>query len=265
MNSRYVLFTMLATVLALAGSAFALPPATAPAGGISGTVIETMNAAGYTYLQVDTGTAKNWVAIPETTVAKGAKVTYSPGMEMVNFHSKSLDRTFPTIVFSPGLTTDAAKTDVAPSAPAAADNSFAAVVAKEQPAGSGTAQPVMNASGGSTGAVAPFAEVKVDKAPGDNAYTVAEIFTNAKKLHGKTVKIKGKVVKLSQNIMGRNWIHLQDGSGDPLQNTHDLVATSATAPAEGEIVVVEGKLAADKDFGAGYAYAAIIEEAVVSK
>ena len=266
MNSRFFLFAMLAAILALAGSALAMPPATTPTGGISGTVIETMNSAGYTYLQVDTGQAKNWIAIPETKLSKGDKVTYSPGMEMVNFHSKSLDRTFPSIVFSPGLTTTEAKGGTAPATEPAAADTFAAAIAKEQQPGSpATTEAAMNASGGSSGAVAPFAEAKVDKATGENAYTVAEIFAKAKELDGKTVKIKGKVVKFSPSIMGRNWIHLQDGSGDPLQNTHDLVATSSASPADGEIIVVEGKLAANKDFGAGYSYVAIIEEAVVSK
>jgi hypothetical protein len=90
---------------------------------------------------------------------------------------------------------------------------------------------------------------------------VEEIFKKAKELNGKTVQVQGKVMKVNMNIMGRNWIHLQDGSGDPLTNTHDLVVTTAATPTEGAVVTAEGKMVADKDFGAGYAYAAIIEDA----
>ena len=111
--------------------------------------------------------------------------------------------------------------------------------------------------------MAPFAEVKVDKAVGDNAYTVQEIFAKSKELAGKIVRVRGKVVKYNPAIMGRNWIHIQDGSGDPLKNTHDLVATSTEKATVGDVVTVEGKLTANKDFGAGYTYDAIIEEAKI--
>ena len=120
-------------------------------------------------------------------------------------------------------------------------------------------------SGGSNAAMAPFADSKVEKATGDNAYTVAEIFAKNKELHGKTVCVQGRVVKYNPSIMGKNWIHIQDGSGDPMKSTHDLVATSAETTTVGEVITVEGKLAADKDFGAGYSYIAIIEEAKLKK
>ena len=77
--------------------------------------------------------------------------------------------------------------------------------------------------------------------------------------------MKGKVVKFSPSIMGRNWIHLQDGTGDPMKNSHDLVVTSEATVETGQVVVAEGTLAAEKDFGAGYKYDAIIEQATVSQ
>ena len=120
-------------------------------------------------------------------------------------------------------------------------------------------------SGGSAAAAAPFAEIKVEKADGENACTVQEIFLNNKELAGKIVRVKGKVVKYNPGIMGKNWIHIQDGSGEPMNNTHDLVATSTEAANVGEVVTVQGKLAANKDFGAGYTYVAIIEEAKLQK
>lgn len=126
------------------------------------------------------------------------------------------------------------------------------------------AQPEMSPSqlsGGSAAAAAPMAEIKVEKASGENACTVQEVFAKRKELAGKIVRVRGKVVKYNPSIMGRNWIHIQDGTGEPLQNTHDLVVTSASGANVGEILTVEGRLAADKDFGAGYTYAAIIEEA----
>jgi len=115
---------------------------------------------------------------------------------------------------------------------------------------------------GSQKAVVPFAEIKVEKAPGENSYTVGEIHSKAQELNGKTVLVKGKVVKVSPRIMGRNWIHLQDGTGSPDDNTHDLVVTTALEPeADWDIITMEGVLTANKDFGSGYSYAVIVEDA----
>lgn len=117
------------------------------------------------------------------------------------------------------------------------------------------------AAPGSGKAIVPFADLKVEKASGANSFTVAELFARAAELNGKTVRVRGQLVKVSPNIMGRTWLHLQDGSGSPLDNTHDLVATTDQTPAKGETVTIEGVLSANKDFGAGYLYAVIVEEA----
>jgi hypothetical protein len=68
-------------------------------------------------------------------------------------------------------------------------------------------------------------------------------------------------VKYNSGIMGRNWLHIQDGSGDPAKSTHDITVTSEASTKVGDLVTVRGVLATDKDFGAGYAYDAIIEDA----
>lgn len=226
----------------------------------SGVVIESMNSVGYTYLLIDSGAGKTWVAIPESTVAKGEKITYKPGMVMKNFSSNTLNRTFDSIIFSPGLT---GETD-APSHGKTADDSFAAAVKSESSKVAAPA-PAMEPSGGSLGAVTPFQEITVTKSSAANGYSVEEIFTQAKKLNGQKISLRGVVTKVSANIMGRNWVHLQDGTGNPMQNTHDIVATTSEQPELNSEITVEGIMAAEKNFGAGYEYAAIIEQAIVIK
>jgi hypothetical protein len=253
---------------------------------ITGKILETMDSAGYTYLLVDTGKAQQWVAIPETKVKSGDEVSYYDGMVMPNFTSKSLNRTFDSVIFSPGLAGQTPPAtpemnganphgqgapmgnampsphDLKPEADkaAAGAGSFADAVKAEAPA---PMQAKME-SGGSIGAMAPFTEIKVEKAAGENGHTVAEIFADNTKLDGKTVRVQGKVVKFSPKIMGKNWIHLQDGSGDPLNNTHDLViTTSAEPPKDKDIITVEGVVRANKDFGAGYSYVVLVEEAKI--
>lgn len=116
---------------------------------------------------------------------------------------------------------------------------------------------------GSAPAVPSGGTIKVDKASGPNAYTVAEIYAKAKALHGTTVVVRGQVAKISKAIMGKNWIHLRDGSGDPKDGTNNLVVTSKDVAAVGDIVTASGTLAKDKDFGSGYRYQAILENARV--
>ncbi|SDO74832.1 hypothetical protein [Desulforhopalus singaporensis] len=227
---------------------------------VSGKVTQTMNVAGYTYMLVDTEGGQNWVAIPESSVAVGDTVRYKPGMVMDNFTSKTLNRTFDTITFSDGL-------EQQPAAPlGGGEDSFAAAVkAEQQTTHTAMAPSAEEVSGGSVGAIVPFKEIHVDKSVAPNGYSVEEIFAKAEELSGQKVRIKGKVVKFSPMIMGRNWVHLQDGTGDPMHNTHDLVITTAETVELNSTVTLEGVLSADKDFGAGYKYEAIVEHASVIK
>lgn len=112
---------------------------------------------------------------------------------------------------------------------------------------------------------APSGPIKVDKATGPDAYTVAEIHAKGAALDKKKVTVRGKVVKVSAGIMNRNWIHLRDGSGDQAKGTHNLVVTSQDTAAVGDVVTASGTLAKDRDFGSGYHYAVIIEGASIRK
>jgi hypothetical protein len=103
------------------------------------------------------------------------------------------------------------------------------------------------------------------KATGANAHTIQEIFADSAKLNKKSVVVRGKVVKVSSGIMGKNWIHIQDGTGNQAKKNHNLVCTSKSMADVGDVVTVSGILAKDKDFGGGYKYTAIVEEATISK
>lgn len=238
---------------------------------VTGTALETMNASGYTYINVDTGKEKLWVAIPQSEVKKDDKVTFYQGMVMPEFESKSLKRTFKNIIFSSGLVdpnnTNSNKAEnTTTNSPKKSGDSFAEAVKAEggQIAPPGSAMP--QKSGGSAGATAAPVKIKVDKAEGKNSYTVSEIFDKAKDLSGQKVRVKGKVAKYNAGIMGKNWIHIQDGTGDSAAKTHDLVATTKERLASaGDVITIEGVVAADKDFGFGYKYSVIIEEASVIK
>ncbi len=272
MHSRLVVYCIAVIFFALSPAvapmqSMAMPKSTVStdAKTVTGTVIETMNASGYTYMLVSAGAVQSWVAIPEATVKTGSQVSYYTGMAMANFTSKTLGKTFENIIFSTGLadTADTTAESSITKAPAQ-DDSFSAALQAEQK-NIAAIPPTAQSSGGSVVAVAPLQEISVPKALGENAYTVEEIFAGSKALSGKKVRLQGKVVKFSPNIMGKNWVHIQDGTGNPLHNSHDLVITTDTSPAVDSIVTMEGILAADKDFGAGYKYTAIVEQASIIK
>lgn len=251
-------------------------PGPAPAGQLEGMplqglVLETINTAGYTYIHLETVQGRIWVAIPENIVPKGAQVTVDPGMIMRHFESKTLGRTFDTILFSSGI--DRQDMELSTTPVALADNepqqnfSFAEALQAERSGGlpitvpAGGEGSLMGESPGSTGAIVPAANVQIEKASGENSFTVGECFAQAAALDETTVRVRGKVVKISRMIMGKNWLHIQDGTGNPLHNHHDLVVTTLDDPGEGSVVTVEGVLKADRDFGAGYRYDVIIEDA----
>lgn len=121
------------------------------------------------------------------------------------------------------------------------------------PAAKTTATPPVPGAQQATGT--PFAGIK--KAD----QSVAEIFAGKDGFADTVVNVRGKVVKYNSQIMGKNWIHLQDGTGSPGAN--DLMVTTADAAKLGDIVVVSGKISRNKDFGSGYKYDLILEDAKV--
>ncbi len=209
---------------------------------ISGKVVETMDSGGYTYVLLESNGRKIWVAMPQTPVTVGQEIELAAGHMMTNFTSKTLNRTFDTIIFSPGLKG-----------------------ARSNPHAGMMSSPHGSSSGSQRISQAPEKNLKIEKAQGPNGYTVAEIFDKKADLAGKKIQVRGKVVKVSKNIMGMNWVHIQDGTGDPSKGNFDLVVTTQDEPQKGDIVTVEGTVHADKDFGAGYRYDVIVQEAKIKK
>lgn len=213
---------------------------------VSGEVVETMNAGGYTYVSVKQEGGQNvWAAAPQTTVVVGDNIRFDGGAPMPGFHSKTLDRTFEQIFFVKGLHQADASAAKAPVAAAPT-----------------TAVANQDSMGDDIGA----ARVKAGEiAKASGGQLVADLFSKKGELSGQKIAVRGKVVKFSANIMGKNWLHLQDGSGDAAANTHDLTVTTQDNVAVGDTVMVRGSLATDVDLGAGYSYPVIVQEAQVTR
>ena len=244
-KTELLLIALLATSSGYAAQPTATPPESDPVvaadsdtgstppgpGIVTGEIVETMDAAGYTYILLDTGTGKVWVATGKTRVEPGQRVSVPGGQVMTDFSSKTLDRTFDRIIFASGIYPEGTLDKTA-----GQDHGMA----------------------GSSRSVVTDAHVdNVAKAAG--GYTVEEILGRGSALNGQQVKVRGQVVKFSTGIMGTNWMHIQDGTPG------DLVVTTDTLVARGDIVTVEGVLSVNRDFGAGYLYPVIIEKAVVTR
>ncbi len=201
-------------------------------------VVETMSTAGYTYVNVKQGEATYWAAGPEFECQPGDKVVVSDGMPMPNYHSKSLDRDFDVVYFASSILP-------------AGQAGKASAAAAQMPAGHPTV-------GGKADVPTDFSDVT----PADGGDTIAALFGKRESLQDKDVLVRGKVVKVNNGIMGRNWFHIQDGTG--AGDANDLTVTTDATVKVGDVVLVKGTAAVDKDFGAGYKYGLIVEKAEVT-
>ena len=218
----------------------AAQPAIDHASNTTGSVIETIDAAGYTYVHVDVNEKKLWLAGPKTTISQGSMINVDTSSPMNNFHSKSLNRDFAVIYFVNKFSGDAVQnaSDTASTTDLPAGHTAVAGMQTTAPKKITLDQPVDRAEGGQT---------------------IAEIISNKKELSGKSVKVRGKVTKFTGGIMNKNWIHIIDGSSE-----NDLTVITDQVAEVGQMITAEGDVLLDKDFGYGYFYELLIENAKIT-
>lgn len=188
-------------------------------------VQEVIQVSDYTYLKVKENNNEYWIAAPKADIKEGTVINFNQSMEMKNFESKELKRKFDSILFVDNLD---AKLGVG-----SMNQPMKPNVEKEN--------------------------IKIEKL--NDGITIAELYSNPSKYENKIVKIKGKVVKINSGIMNRNWIHIQDGTN--YKNDFDLTITTNQMAAKDDIITVTGKIILNKDFGYGYAYKILMEDAQI--
>jgi hypothetical protein len=244
---RNTLLGLLAALLALAGPAesaaaglenasTAAAPAPATRWIISGKVAETIDVDNYTYIYVDTGKEKVWAAAPRFKVEVGNSVELADGVPMTNYYSQTLDRTFDVVHFVTSVSVEGVKPSVEGLPPGH----------NRQLAGS-------QAKGVDLS----------DIARAEGGKTVGEIFDAKRSLSGQQVSVRGAVVKFTPGVMGKNWIHLRDGTSSA-EGSNDVTITTNASVAIGDIILVRGRVAIDKDFGFGYRYDLLVEDAQIT-
>jgi hypothetical protein len=199
-------------------------------------VAEVIQSSNYTYLKVTENGTESWLAVNRMEAAPGQTYYYGEGLEMKNFHSKELNRDFETIYFVQDISTQA------------------------QPAAAGA---LPNPHGETMGKVSIAEKSGISVAPAENGLSIAKLYASKADYSGKKIKMKGQVVKVNDEVMGKNWVHIQDGSKDG--DHFDLTITTLEKVAVDDVVTFEGTIAVNKDFGYGYAYELIMEDAKLVK
>ncbi len=192
-------------------------------------VIDKIPAKSYLYLQVSENKESFWIAVPTMEIETGETIYFSKYMVMKDFKSDNIDRTFDELLF----VEDARK--------------------------SSTPDEMKKIHSGAMN----IEKKDINIQPLKDGKTIQQIYSEKNSLRGETVKVKGKVVKFNKQIMKRNWIHIQDGTGS--ENDFDLAVTSQEDVAVGDVVIITGKLSVDKNFGSGYFFPVIIEDAAIEK
>ncbi|MBI2966492.1 MAG: hypothetical protein HYY40_01595 [Bacteroidetes bacterium] len=209
-------------------------------------VIQTTN---YTYLRVEENEIEQWLAVPKMEASAGGTYYYKGGgMLMKDFKSKELNRTFTEILFLEQVrsTPEFADKIIPPPTPHGADPHNTIPVTESK---------------ANTNVATDKKSVKIE--PVKDGITIAELYKNKKSYSGKTVKVKGEVTKFNPYIMDKNWIHLQDGTD--YSGKFDLTATTNFETKVGDIITLQGIIALDQDFGYGYAYELLMQDAKLVK
>ncbi len=202
-----------------------------------GVVEKILQTSGYTYVLVKSDADTNWLAINKMPVEKGQTLYYNNGLEMSNFHSKTLNRTFAKVVLVQDASTN-----------------------PNSKVGTST---TMTMSSSAQSMKPKIEQEKINIKPKNGSITIAELYTNKAKYEGKVIKVRGKITKYNADIMGKNWAHIQDGTKGG--SNFDLTITTPDQVRLGDVVTFEGKITLNKDFGAGYFYSVIMQDAKVVK
>jgi hypothetical protein len=205
-------------------------------------VTEVLGAGSYTYLKGKVEDKEVWLAVTAMEAKVGDVYYYEGGLEMTKFKSKELNRTFESVYFLDKVSKDPITEKT---------TQPATTMSNETPQAMTSPGPVTVGK----------KEIKIEATKG--TITIGELFKNKANYAGKTVKIKAEVTKFSLEIMKKNWIHLQDGT--EASGKFDLTVTTAEEFKVGDIVTIEGTVTLDKDFGYGYFYDVLVEDAKLVK
>ncbi len=191
-------------------------------------VEEAIQTSSYTYLLVSENGRSYWIAVSRMNAKEQDVLYFNSGLEMINFESKELQRTFDKLLLVQVISDGSS--EVAPRS----------MQMNQSPVNN---KPVSSGGEQDMGVV-----------------SLTELFNNSTNYSGKRVTVSGNVVKFNPGIMGRNWVHIMDG-----ESSFDLTITTNDNVKLDDKVTFEGVITLNKDFGAGYKYPIIMEQGILKK
>jgi hypothetical protein len=206
-------------------------------------VAEVIQGSTYTYLKVKEKGNEKWIAVTRQDAVAGDVFYYDQELQMNNFHSKEIDRTFEIIYFVNNISKTPLGTEN--------EGTMGAMGGMGGMMGGGQHSGKVNATQNSA--------IHLEKKDGE--LTIATVFANRNEYASKEFEIRGVVVKVNEQVMDKNWVHIQDGTAD--NGNFDLTLTTSELPAVNDEITVKGKLTLNKDYGYGYSYEVIMEDATV--
>jgi hypothetical protein len=204
-----------------------------PPGTHEVTIKEVIQTTKYTYFLVDENESEYWIAVTKREAAEGDVIYYSNPLEMNNFVSKELGRTFPSIFFVQNVSNE----------PTLIGNAASQPMTQQKPE------------------IVKIDNVKIKPVKG--GISISDLYEEQTKFAGNTVIIRGVVARYNHKVIGKNWVHIQDGTD--YSGQFDLAVTTMDSLAVGNTVTFTGTISLNKDYGAGYFYKVIMEEAKASE
>lgn len=192
-------------------------------------VKEVIQTSSYTYVLLEEEDAQYWAAVSKAEIEEGKTYYYDSFMEMKDFPSKELNKTFESIYFLSDLSSEPI--------PSAAE------MAEQQ----------------HTGKVNTGVNETISVEPVEGGVSIEELYKNKNDYAEQVITVTGQVTKVNTGIMGKNWLHIQDGTADG--ENYDLTITTDDIASMGDVVIFQGKISLNKDFGYGYAYDVLMEDA----
>jgi len=198
-------------------------------------VKEVEQANAYTYLKVKENNQEYWLAVTTMDVRKGDKLHFTQAMEMKDFYSRDLDRTFDLVLFVDNIST----------LPIPAKTADLSAKAQQHDGRPKTDKKAI--------------EIKHT----DDVVPLSDLFSHPEKYDQQVIKVTGEVTKFNSGIMGKNWAHIQDGTSH--DKFFDLTVTTQDVIPVGDVVIFEGKIVLNKDLGSGYFYEFLMEDATAKR
>ncbi|QBA64549.1 hypothetical protein [Muriicola soli] len=197
------------------------------------TILQYTPGTKYLYAEVREGDRTYWIATQKQTIVEGSTYLYNEALLKTHFESKEQNRVYDTLYM------------------------ITALISKDHgmPSDSYPKSEKINTS---ENTLEKKGKEQLENAPSAGKVSLSDLFANPERYEGKIIQISGTCSKVSTEILGRNWVHVDDG-----KSGKELVVTLQEVVEKGETLTIEGIVQLNVDLGSGYTYDILLEKGIV--